>query len=433
MPRTDVVIIGGGQAGLAMSRCLSDRRIAHVVLERGRVAERWRSERWDSLRLLTPNWQSRLPGFAYDGPDPDGFMTMPEVAGFLERYARRAEVPVVTGTEVTAVTPAARGYRVATTTGTWTARVVVVATGHCDTPSVPRLAAGLSLGLTQIVPAQYRRPGQLPPGGVLVVGASATGVQLADELRQAGRDVTIAVGHHTRVPRAYRGRDILWWLDAMGVLRERTDQVYDVAVSRAQPSFQLVGRPDHATLDLLTLRARGVHVVGRLLGVDGPRIRLDDDLVATTVSADVKLAVLLRRIDRFAASAGLEDQVGPPEPFEPHWRAFVEAPTLLDLRARGVSTVVWATGFRRAYPWLRLPVLDGAGEVRHHDGVTTAPGVYVIGLHFLRRRNSSFIDGVGDDARELSAAIAQHLDAVAFTDRVSIAAAHADALEGRAS
>jgi putative flavoprotein involved in K+ transport len=433
MPRTDVVIIGGGQAGLAMSRCLTDRRIAHVVLERGRIAERWRSERWDSLRLLTPNWQSRLPGFAYDGQDPDGFMTMPEVAGFLERYARRAEVPIVTGTSVTAVTQAARGYRVATTTGTWTARAVVVATGYSDTPSVPRVAARLSLGITQVVPAQYRRPSQLPPGGVLVVGASATGLQLADELRQAGRDVTIAVGHHTRVPRTYRGRDILWWLDAMGVLRERADQVYDIRVSRAQPSFQLVGRPDRATLDLLTLRARGVHVVGRLLDVDGVRIRLDDDLVTTTVSADVKLAVLLRRIDRFAASSGLEGEVGPPEPFEPHWRAFVEAPDVLDLRARGVSTVLWATGFRRAYPWLRVPVLDEAGEIRHHGGLTTSPGLFVIGLQFLRRRNSSFIDGVGADARDLSAAIAHHLDTVVRTDLLAAAAAQAGAVEGRAS
>ena len=433
MARIDVVIIGGGQAGLAISRCLTDRRVAHVVLERGRVAERWRSERWDSLRLLTPNWQSRLPGFAYDGPDPDGYMTMPEVTAFLERYAHRSGAPVEADTRVTSVTRDGHGYQVATTRGTWTARAVVVATGHCDVPVRPSLSARLAASVAQLVPSQYRRPAQLPPGGVLVVGASASGLQLADELHRAGRDVAIAVGHHTRVPRTYRGRDILWWLDAMGVLRETVDQVYDIRVSRAQPSFQLVGRPDRATLDLLTLRARGVHVVGRLLDIDGARVRLDDDLVTTTVSADVKLAVLLRRIDRFAASSGLAGEVGPPEPFEPHWRAFVEAPDVLDLRARGVSTVLWATGFRRAYPWLRVPVLDEAGEIRHHGGLTTSPGLFVIGLQFLRRRNSSFIDGVGADARDLSAAIAHHLDTVVRTDLLAAAAAQAGAVEGRAS
>jgi putative flavoprotein involved in K+ transport len=420
MPRIDVVIIGGGQAGLAMSRCLTDRRVAHVVLERGRVAERWRTERWDSLRLLTPNWQSRLPGFAYDGPDPNGFMTMPEVTAFLERYARRGGAPVETETCVRAVTREGRGYEVATTRGTWSARGVVVATGHCDLPAMPPLATRLPRAVTQLTPSQYRRPAELPPGAVLVVGASASGLQLADELQRAGRDVAIAVGHHTRVPRTYRGRDILWWLDAMGVLRETAGQVYDVRVSRAQPSFQLVGRPDRATLDLRGLQARGVCVVGRVLDVDGTRVRVDDDLITTTVSADVKLAVLLRRIDQFVEASGLARTVGPPEPFEPHWRAFTLAPDELDLRARGITSVIWATGFRRAYPWLHVPVLDEDGEIQHHGGLTAAPGLYVLGLHFLRRRHSSFIDGVGDDARELAADLARYLDATAGAGRVAV-------------
>jgi putative flavoprotein involved in K+ transport len=420
MPRIDVVIIGGGQAGLAMSRCLTERRVAHVVLERGRVAERWRSERWDSLRLLTPNWQSRLPGFAYDGPDPDGFMTMPEVTAFLERYARRSGAPVEAETPVVSVTREGQGYQVATTRGAWTARAVVVATGHCDVPVRPAMAGRLSTAVAQLVPSQYRRPSQLPPGGVLVVGASASGLQLADELQRAGRDVAISVGHHTRVPRTYRGRDILWWLDVMGVLRERADQVYDVRVSRAQPSFQLVGRPDRATLDLRSLLARGVCVVGRLLDVDGTRVRVEDDLITTTVSADVKLAVLLRRIDEFAAGSGLAAVVGAPEPFEPHWRSFTLAPDGLDLRTRGITCVIWATGFRRAYPWLQVPVLDGDGEIRHHGGLTAAPGLYVLGLHFLRRRHSSFIDGVGDDARELAADLSRYLDATARCGRVVV-------------
>ena len=263
MRRTEAVVIGGGQAGLAMSRCLSDLGVEHVVLERGRVAERWRSERWDSLRLLTPNWQSRLPGFRYQGPDPDGYMRMPEVVDYLERYARSFAAPVEAGTTVLSVEPAGTGYRVATDRGSWEAPSVVVATGHCDTPLVPGLARQFSDRVTQVVPTRYRDPGQLPQGGVLVVGASASGVQLAHEIHASGRPVTLAVGRHTRLPRVYRGRDILWWLDAMGIFDESVADVFDLAISRGQPSLQLVGRPDHATLDLPELQERGVRLVGR--------------------------------------------------------------------------------------------------------------------------------------------------------------------------
>jgi putative flavoprotein involved in K+ transport len=233
-----------------------------------------------------------------------------------------------------------------------------------------------------------------------VVGASASGIQLADELNRAGRAVTISVGHHTRLPRRYRGHDILWWLDRMGVFDETVDQVYDAEISREQPSLQLVGRPDHATLDLETLRMRGVRVVGRLLGIDRGLARFADDLVATTAAADVKLASLLRRIDTFVAVRGIEAEAAPS--FSPQCLGFAGARTALALTEAGIGTVLWATGFRRQYPWLRLPVLDARGEVRHRGGVTPVPGLYVLGLHFLRRRNSSFIDGVGADAIALS-------------------------------
>src|SRR5512143_1279317 len=255
MRRTEAVVIGGGQAGLAMSHCLAGSGVDHVVLERGRVAERWRSERWESLRLLTPNWQTRLPGFRYQGPDPDGYMRVAEVVGFLERYARSFAAPVEEGTSVLSVAPAGGGYRVVTDRGTWEAPCVVIATGHCDTPLVPAFAPSLAGDVVQLVPSRYRHPGQLPAGGVLVVGASASGVQLADEIHASGRPVTLAVGRHTRLPRVYRGRDILWWLDAMGVFDESADDVYDLKVSRDQPSLQLVGRPDRATLDLPVLQA----------------------------------------------------------------------------------------------------------------------------------------------------------------------------------
>jgi putative flavoprotein involved in K+ transport len=404
--RTDVVIVGGGQAGLAMSRCLTDRRIDHVVLERGRVAERWRSERWDSLTLLTPNWQSRLPGFRYEGPDPDGYMTMPDVIGFLERYAASFRAPVRTGIEVVSVRHAPGGYRVETTGGLWQARSVVIATGYCDLPAIPGIGRHLPGDIHQLVPGRYRNPGALPPGGVLVVGASASGIQLADEIRQAGREVTIAVGRHTRLPRRYRGRDILWWLDAMGVLDESVDQVFDIDISRHQPALQLVGRQDHGSIDLGRLQDAGVRVVGRAVAADGHRMSFDDDLIATTVAADVKLAVLRQRIDAFMEQSGVSG-LEPAEPFAPLWPRFsrATAPLTLDLHAEGIGTVVWATGFRRAYPWLAVPVLDAHGEIRHTSGVTPVPGLYVLGLQFQRRRKSAFIDGVGGDAEYLAGEI----------------------------
>jgi putative flavoprotein involved in K+ transport len=405
MKRVHTVVIGAGQAGLAMSRCLRERGIEHVVLERGRIAERWRSERWDSLRLLTPNWQSRLPGYRYTGPEPDSYMSMPEVVGYLDGYARSFGAPIEEGVSVRGVEPVGRGYRVETNEAAWQAENVVVATGYCDVAYVPALATALAPDIVQLVPTQYRNPGLLPQGGVLVVGASASGVQLADEIQASGRPVTLAVGRHTRLPRRYRGRDILWWLDRMGVFDETTADVFDVETSRRQPSLQLAGRPDYATLDLPSLERHGVRLVGRAVAVEGATLGLADDLVAHTAAADVRLARLIARIDQFATTAGLGSQVGPPEPFVPFlWPA--QAPTTLDLRREGIRTVLWATGFRRAYPWLRVPVLDARGEIRHDGGVTPAPGLYVLGLYFQRRRKSSFIDGVGDDAAELADHIA---------------------------
>jgi putative flavoprotein involved in K+ transport len=402
MRRTQVAVIGGGQAGLATSHCLSRYGLDHVVLERGRVAERWRSERWDSLRLLTPNWQSRLPGFGYAGPDPNGYMDMPELVDYLERYAGSFAAPVETDTNVLAVERTGAGYRVSTSRGVLEASSVVIATGHSDTPYVPPLARQLPPDVVQVVPTRYRNPDQLPSGGVLVVGASATGVQLAEEIHASGRPVTLSVGRHTRMPRVYRGRDVMWWLDAMGVMDERLEHVFDAEVSRGQPSLQLVGRPDRATLDLPSLEARGVRLVGRVLAGDDGRVRLADDLVAHTAAADARLARLVQRIDVFAARHGLDAEVGPREEFRPYcWPA--PAPEQLRLREEGIRSVVWATGFRRSYPWLRVPVLDATGEIRHEGGITQAPGLYVIGLYFLRRRKSSLIDGVGADARELTA------------------------------
>lgn len=400
----DTVIIGGGQAGLAMSRCLTDRGVEHVVLERGRIGERWRSERWDSLRLLTPRWQSRLPGFRYEGPDPDGYMSRIELIDYLQRYAESFPAPVLTGVTVTSVEPVYfGGYFVHTDGDSWMAENVVIATGECDKPYVPPLARLLDPGVEQIVPTRYRNPDLLPSSGVLVVGASSTGVQLAQEIHASGRPVTLAVGRHTRLPRTYRGRDILWWFDEMGIFAERARDARNLEASRSQPSMQLVGSPTRESIDLGVLHRAGVRIVGRAAAVDGHRVLLADDLVETTAAADVKLARLRMQIDAYVRRRGLEGEVGSPEPFDPI--RLPESPERLDLRAEGIGTVLWATGFRRSYPWLRVPVLDERGEIRHEEGITPSPGLYVLGLQFLRRRNSSFIDGVARDAEDL----AEHL------------------------
>ena len=413
MKRVETVIIGAGQAGLALSRCLTDLAIDHVLLERGRVAERWRSERWDSLRLLTPNWQSRLPGFGYDGPEPDGFMTMPEVVSFLNRYAQSFSAPVEPGTTVLSVAPSSLGFRVWTTRDTWVARTVVIATGHCDVPYVPAAASRLPARVHQVTPAAYRNPSQLPEGGVLVVGASATGIQLAEEIHLSGRPVTLSVGSHTRVPRRYRGRDIMWWLDRAGILGQTAAEVHDVEVSRAEPSLQLAGRD--TTLDLAALKALGVRVAGRLRSADRDWFRFADDVVSTTAAADVKLAALLQRIDEFATQSGIES--GEREPFTPIWPLFMHDSTPLAMRTWDIRTIVWATGYRRAYRWLQVPVIDSKGEIRHRGGVTSFPGLYAIGLYFLQQRNSNFIDGVGADAFRL----AEHLHSYLETRKTAIA------------
>jgi putative flavoprotein involved in K+ transport len=383
-----------------MSRVLSERSIDHVVLERGEVANSWRTERWDSLRLLTPNWLSRLPGLAYDGDDPDGFMAIPELIGFLERYAKLTNGAVRTHTTVTSVSRRDRGgYLVETGDGTWEATAVVVANGPFSRPRVPPVSASLPAGLDQVTPLDYKRPGQLRPGRVLVVGASATGIQIADELLRSGREVTIAVGEHVRMPRTYRGRDIMWWLERIGRLDERYDEVDDLVRARHVPSPQLVGTPERGDLDLNALTARGASLVGRLSAVTGNTASFSGSLRNVCTLADLKLNRLLETIDEWAASAGLDGGPGSrPEPT----RVDDDPRIFIDLVAEGFDTVLWATGFRADYSWLHVPVCDRKGEIRHDGGVVRdAPGLYRIGLNFLRRRKSSFIHGAEDDARDI--------------------------------
>ena len=402
MREVAAIVIGAGHAGLAMSRRLSERSIDHLVLERGEVANSWRTERWDSLRLLTPNWQSRLPGPVADAADPDGYRSMPEVIELISGYAQAIAAPLLTGTQVTSVRRAERGYEVRTTRGRWRARAVVIATGACQVPCVPQLAAGVPPEVAMLTPHGYRNPECLPRGGVLVVGAGATGVQLAEEIHRSGRPVILAVGEHVRVPRTYRGRDILWWMDRAGLFDQRHDEVEDLARARRLPSFQLVGSPERRTVDLNALTAQGIEPVGRVAGIREGRLQFSGALRNHCQLADLKLNRLL---DAVAPGPGGER----PEPTQVPARPRLE----LDLRRGEIAAILWAVGYRPDYSWLQVPVLDRKGRLRHDGGVLPEPGLYAMGLPFMRRRKSTLIDGAGDDAADLADHLAGHLGRVA--------------------
>ena len=396
------IIIGAGQSGLAMSKHLTDRSIDHVLLERGEVANSWQTERWDSLRLLTPNWQSRLPGYAYEGCDPDGYMKVAEVVSYLTRYADVSGAPVQSRTKVTRVRQLDTGYEVSTDQGMWRCQTLVVASGACNIATVPAVAMGLPPEIASLTPMHYRNPESLPEGGVMVVGASATGVQLAREIRASGRNVVLAAGEHVRVPRVYRGRDIKWWMEAIGAMDLRYDAIDDVDRARRLPSLQLIGTPGRENIDLNSLRKAGVEIVGRIAGIRNGKLQISASLPNHCALADLKMNRLLVSIDAWILSSGQEDCFPAshrfkPTEIDPHTRLGI------DLNDGNVKTVIWATGYSPDYSWLDVPVFDRKGRIRHNGGVVAAPGMYVMGLPFMRRRKSSFIDGAADDAADLAA------------------------------
>ena len=408
MLKTTTVVIGGGHAGLAMSRCLTELSIDHVVLERGLVANSWRTERWDSLRLLTPNWQTRLPGHAYEDDDLDGFMTMPALIAFIGEYSRVVAAPLRTNTTVTSVRRTDRGYTIATDQGEWQCPTVVLATGACNIARIPVVSEAVPSTVTSVTPMEYRNPDQLEEGGVLIVGASATGVQLADEIHRSGRPVTIAVGEHVRMPRVYRGKDIQWWMDITGILDEGYNDVDDIVRARHVPSPQLVGTSERSNMNLNTLTAAGVKLVGRLGAIRDGQAQFGGAMRNQCALADLKMNRLLSTFDEWATDNGHDDAVEPPHRFEPT-KVEKSPPLAIDLTSGEIKTVLWATGYRPDYSWLDIPVLDRKGHIRHDGGVVETPGMYLLGMNFLRRRKSSFIHGAGDDVRDLSAHLSAYL------------------------
>jgi putative flavoprotein involved in K+ transport len=403
----ETVIIGGGQAGLAMSYCLRQLGLEHVVLERGRLAERWRSERWDSLTLLTPNWMTQLPGYSYRGDEPDGFMSRDEVVRFLEEYAATFDPPLQCGVQVASVRPQPGGerYLVQTDGAGFEARNVVVASGPYQQPSIPPLGARLPRDVLQLHSRDYRNPTQLLPGAVLVVGSGASGLQIVEDLSRSGRRVYVAVGRCNRWPRQYRGTDIETWMHAMGLL----DAVgLRTVIDPKYGCFPvLTGVGGGHDLDYDRFAAEGVTLLGHLRGAEGGTLVFADDLRETLALWDESWVLFKSMIDAYIQQGGLH---APPDASSSAaasraWRR--QAPIReLDLAASGIATILWATGFRHDLGWLEVPVLDESGNPIHQRGVTLSDGVYFLGLRNLHKRKSSFLFGVGEDAAHLAEHIA---------------------------
>jgi putative flavoprotein involved in K+ transport len=408
--RIETLIVGGGQAALALSHHLRARGREHVILERARVAERWRSERWDSLTFQFPRWSIALPGFAHTGGDPEGFAPRDEVVRFLDDYRARIAAPVREGVTVRAVSVAAGPgrFHVETDAGAFAADHVVAATGPYQEPALPPAAARVPSDVVQVHSSRYRNPGTLPPGAVLVVGSGASGCQITEDLVEAGRAVFLSVGHHRRVPRRYRGHDVFWWMDRTGRLDQSLEQSPG---ARGSPNPLVTGARGGHDVDLRDYPGQGVILLGHLQDARDGRLFLADDVAEQIARGDEGMVAFARRADEWALRAGW----GPPRDEERVDRVpplpSVHTPETLGLRAAGISAVIWATGFRPDFGWVRLPVLDDAGDAVHRLGTSACPGFYFLGLPWLSKLKSSVLCGVGEDAERIANAIAGSLEA----------------------
>lgn len=401
----DVAIVGGGQAGLAMSYHLAESGVSHVVLEAGRVGEAWRSERWDSFHLVTPNFTLALPGMPYDGDDPEGFTPCAGVIAYLERYRERFRLPVRTGVRVESVERAGDGYRLATRAGALLARDVVVAAGAFPKPNVPPASAGLGAGVRQLHAVEYRNPDALPPGAVLVVGSGQSGAQIAEELHRAGRRVFLSLGSCGRLPRRYRGHDVVWWMLRLGLTEKRVGDLPKGARFACKPI--LTGREGGREIDLRALAREGLVPLGRLLDARDGEVAFAQTANESLDKADEFAIKTMDEIDAFAAARGLDL----PADGETRGRFARKGPRVperarLDLAAENVTSTVWATGYRPSFPWVRVPVFDENGFPRHVRGVTDSPGLYFLGLAYLHRGRSDTLFGVGEDALYLAGHVA---------------------------
>jgi putative flavoprotein involved in K+ transport len=412
----EIVIVGGGQAALALSYRLTEQGRSHLILEQGRVVESWRSKRWDSLRMIAPNWSLIMPGFAYPGNDPDGYMTKDEVVGHLVGYARSFDAPVREGVRALAIEHASSDgtFLVRTETGSLEATQVVIATGSLQRPNVPPYAAEIPTSIATVFPSQYRNPAGLPPGKVLIVGSGETGCQISEELARAGRTVYLSAGRSWWAPRRYRGRDISAWLRLVGWF-DRTVEDLPQGARTGQANPQLTGADGGHDINAHTLVRDGVTLIGRLQGVSDGIAVFARDLSANIAWGDDQARALLQAIDALVVAQGL-DVSAPNVPFDLHARPQQAAttehlsrnaePTKLDLAREGISCVIWATGYRPDLTWVHLPFLDAEGYPIQRRGVTIVPGLYILGLDWLHTAKSGLFAGIGDDATYLASIIA---------------------------
>jgi putative flavoprotein involved in K+ transport len=404
--RVETLVIGGGQAGLVMSHRLKQRGLAHLVLERHRIAERWRSERWDGLRFQFPNWSVRLPDFPFPHADTDGFSKSADILDYIAAYAAFVAPPIRCGVAVTGLRrrDGAAGFLAETSDGAVEADNVVVATGPYQRPVIP---AALQDGtkIFQVHASRYANPDALPAGAVLVVGSGASGAQIAEELLRAGRRVYLSVGRHTRLPRRYRGRDLVWWLSTLGIDQTTVEQR---GPSRLLPVIS--GAYGGHTIDFRRFAAEGVTLLGRIETARDGVLTFAPDLADSLASGDATYTTFLDVVDTHIKQRALdmpEDPAARATPPDP--ACLTEPIRRLDIAADGIGAVIWATGYGVDFGWIKLPVLDARGEPVHARGITAVPGLYFLGLQWLSRMSSSFLSGVGDDAADLADHIAARL------------------------
>lgn len=417
--RVEVVVVGGGQAGLSISRHLKDRGVDHVVLERDTIAHDWQDRRWDNFTLVTPNWQCSLPGYPYDGDDPDGFMKRDEVLAWIRRYAESFDAPVVENVLVTRLREAAGGgFEVVTDQGTITAGQVVVATGGYHRPVLPEAASRITGGITQVHSADYRSAEALAPGGVLVVGSGQSGAQIAEDLFLAGRDVHLALGSAPRCARFYRGRDCIAWLSDMGVYEIPVQAQVGGLTKRESTNHYMTGRDGGRDIDLRAFARGGMHLYGRLLDASGTAAVFSPTAEQSLDHADSVMESIKNDIDRYIAASGIDAPTE--ERYRPVWRPEHEV-TDLDLEKAGITSIVWSAGFRSDYSWVQVGVFDGAGHPTHSRGETSAPGLYFLGLPWLHTWGSGRFEAIARDAEHLAGAVeARALEARA-RDTVAVA------------
>jgi putative flavoprotein involved in K+ transport len=399
MEKVDTAIIGGGQAGLAMSYHLSGLGREHVVLERARLAERWRTQRWDSLMFQFPNWTIALPGLSYATDEPEGFAHKNEVVRFIESYCAFVAAPVRLGVEVSALRAHPSGFELSTSQGPLLAANVVVATGPYQRPRLPDVQRDLPARLPQLHASEYRNPAALPEGAVLVVGSGASGCQIADELQESGRRVFLSVGHHRRLPRRYRGRDVFWWRRELG----EWDQTVDTTPPERRRTSPLVtGVHGGYDVDLRQSSARGVGLLGRIAGAADGRIAFAPDLECLLQEGDAAYREFIAASDALAPE---REGLAAPEPARERLAPALTGLETLDIEAEGIAAVIWATGYEVDFGWIEFPIFDGRGRPLQYRGASSVPGLYFLGLHFMHKLKSSLVSGVGEDAEHIAGLI----------------------------